>query len=109
MVFRFIDDFEPLPALAPVDHAHILNIKAITPNDMEGYNTKYLYKLWVAIATMLFDISSETLGQFLDTGKKTFTLIQSYKHEGNEARLVIFRKGHEILVCLTFHKLRNNF
>jgi len=52
---------------------------------------------------MLYNISPDTLTQFLDSGKKEFKLVQSAEDKSNTAHLVIFRKENEVLVSDTPH------
>jgi len=41
MTISFIDDFKQLPAKGPANHAHIINVEAITPTDHDDYMRGY--------------------------------------------------------------------
>jgi hypothetical protein len=85
VAFEPVDFANSFPASAPIDHAHILGLD------------KYAVKIWDAVVTMLFNISPDTLWNFLDSSNNTFKLIQQLSPGG--AIFIIFRKGNEVLVC----------
>jgi hypothetical protein len=92
---EFTDCFKRLPASAPADHAHLVDLSKYHP-DME--EESYDVKVWDAVCTMLFNISTETLNDFLDPNVRTFQLIQEFDEGMSRAKLVIWRQSNKTLV-----------
>jgi hypothetical protein len=95
--FSFLSSYDRLPASAASNHAHIIDMKSYAPaDDVDiGHNPK----IWDAIATMLFEISDETLSDFLNASNKTFQLIASYADGRMYPNQFVWRKGNQVMVC----------
>jgi hypothetical protein len=96
---EFTNRFTRLPASAPANHAHVIDLSSYNP-DLE--EECYDVKVWNVVCTMLFNISKETLNDFLDSSVKTFQLVQEFEGSRSNTKLLIWRKGSETLVngCL---------
>ncbi|KAI4648461.1 uncharacterized protein J4E79_010083 [Alternaria viburni] len=85
----FLNVYEHLPASASANHPHII--------DTDLCKLEFCDE--AAVATVLYKISKDTLGQFLDKRTTSFKLIQW--REGplnNEFKLVIWKEGAQVLV-----------
>jgi hypothetical protein len=96
---EFTNCFPRLPASAPANHAHIIDLSSYDP-DLE--EECYHVKVWDVVCTMLFNISKDTLNDFLDSSVKTFRLVQEFEGSRDETKVLIWRKGSGTLVngCL---------
>jgi hypothetical protein len=93
---EFTDCLKRLPATAPVNHAHIIDLNSYKLEmEDEGYDVK----VWDAVMTMLFNISEQTINDFLDSKIKTFQLVQEFDGSSSSTKLVIWRQGGQALVC----------
>lgn len=94
---EFLDSCSALPATAPADHAHIIDLstfKLSTDRPERGI------ELQDAIVTMLYNISPVILTIFLNppAGLGTFRLVQKYINKSSTDKLVIMKKGDKVLV-----------
>jgi hypothetical protein len=96
LLVDFTNSFERLPASAPKNHAHIIDLDSYTPFDVDD---EYDLKIWDAVATMLFTISEETLCAFLDSDNKTFQLLQGPEQKCQHSYIFVERRKSEVLVC----------
>jgi hypothetical protein len=97
---RFSDTVAALPSTGPADHAHIIDITSYTPpNGNENSNMQ----LQDAVVTMLHQIplgTSTALTQFTDPAQPTFMLIQNWVDPRNTDKLVICKRGNNVIVSI---------
>jgi hypothetical protein len=92
---KFSGSFEHLPATAPANHSHIVDLSSYDP-DME--EEQYDVKVWDAVITILYKLSEETVSEFLSSSVKTFQLVHGYEKSRSDVKLVIWRQGSEVMV-----------
>ena len=95
MYLQFLDTFPALPASAPADHPHIIDIKTYIPPTGSLATTT---RLQDAVATMLFHISAHTLTTLLAATPPVFQLVQKSRDPKKTDKLVIEKSGKHILV-----------
>ncbi|KAF2133173.1 hypothetical protein P153DRAFT_412782 [Dothidotthia symphoricarpi CBS 119687] len=95
---QYVNDFAALPSTAPPDHAHVVDIATFRPSDG---NVKSNVKLQDAVVTMLYQISPDTLSKFLNSGTRSFRLVNQSAHNIAE-KLVIIKKGNEVLASESY-------
>jgi hypothetical protein len=86
---QFLNTFAALPATTPANHAHIVDI---------GKAGKSPAMLQDAVATMLYNISPETLTAFLKPDITSFTLLQKRKDPELSDKFITMKKGCKVLV-----------
>jgi hypothetical protein len=92
----FSNVFKRLPANAPSEHAHIIDMKELTPKAYD-HPWDYDIKLPDTIVTALHNISPNTLEEFLDAKIMSFQIVQSQKSSPN-CKVVVWRQGNQVLV-----------
>jgi hypothetical protein len=60
---------------------------------------------WDAVEKMFYNVSDDTLNQFLKFSKEKFKLVQSAYDKTNKTMLVIYKRDHEVLVSHALHTL----
>ena len=94
----FLDTYKHLPASASVYHPHVI--------DTDLYNEELLkdeevldVKIQDAVATVLYKISKNILGQFLDDRTTSFKFVQWTEVGGVQgSKLIIWKKESRVLV-----------
>ncbi|KAF1947677.1 hypothetical protein EJ02DRAFT_315747, partial [Clathrospora elynae] len=81
----------------PHGHAHLIDLTSFKPYDFDG-EEGYDLKLPDAVATMLFNISKDTMELFLNARVKTFEMIQELNANRSKMKLVIWRQGAQVLL-----------
>ena len=86
---QFLDTFQALPAAAPADHAHIIDV---------GKSGQSKALVQDVIVTLLYKISPDLLTNLLDAGDQDFRLFQKRKAKAETRGFVIIKKGRAVLV-----------
>ena len=94
MSVSFLDDIQALPADAPTNHPHIIDLHTYTPS-----NDSNVLHAWDAVVIMLLALEKSTLMKFLDESKEEFKL--GISPNGSDERIVVWRKGTDVLVSLS--------
>ncbi|EAT84317.1 hypothetical protein SNOG_08041 [Parastagonospora nodorum SN15] len=91
---EFANDCTRLPVDTPADRAHLIHMDSYNLAEAEEDNgdTRYDVKLWDAVCTMLFKVSTAVLDQFLDS--QTFQLVLELDCS-TEPKLIISRQGRQ--------------
>ncbi len=90
----FLDTFQALPAAAPADHAHIVDLIRVG---------QFKALIQDAIVTLLYKVSPEILTNLLDAGAQNFQLFQKCKGQVETRGFVIIKKGSDVLVSASTH------
>ncbi|KAI4619665.1 hypothetical protein J4E83_005520 [Alternaria metachromatica] len=93
----FLCVHEHLPANAPSDHAHVIDMALYKPS-LPSIGVQCDVKIQDAVATLLFNISKATLDQFLDSQTTSFKFLWSFKREHVENQMIVWRQGAQVLV-----------
>ena len=93
----FLGVYERLPAGASVHHPHIIDTD-LWYKHLNQDKKLHNVKIQDAVATILYKISKDILGQFLDKRTMYFKLAQWTEFDHNRARLVIWKEGAQVLV-----------
>ncbi|KAH4934183.1 hypothetical protein HBH74_088190 [Parastagonospora nodorum] len=93
---EFANDCTRLPVDTPADRAHLIHMDSYNLAEAEEDNgdTRYDVKLWDAVCTMLFKVSTAVLDQFLDS--QTFQLVLELDCS-TEPKLIISRQGRQVM------------
>lgn len=94
MSVSFLNDIQALPADAPTNHPHIIDLHTYTPS-----NDSNVLHAWDAVVIMLLALEKSTLMKFLDESKEEFKL--GISPNGSDERIVVWRKGTDVLVSLS--------
>ncbi|KAI4930942.1 uncharacterized protein J4E92_004776 [Alternaria infectoria] len=103
----FLSVYERLPAGASVHHPHIIDTYLWSKHlsqDKKLHNVK----IQDAVATILYKMSKDILGQFLDKRTTYFKLAQWTEFDHKRARLVIWKEGAQVLVGYYFEHVEDN-
>lgn len=94
---EFLENYEALPATAPIDHARIIHLPTFMTADGE-YRSNI--NLQDAIVTMLYNISPTTLEAFMDapTVPGSFRLVQENTDGSSSDKLLLIRKSNYVMV-----------
>jgi hypothetical protein len=92
---QFTNDHAALPSTAPANHPHLIDLATYTPPEGDQRTNM---KLQDAVVTMLHQISTIVLDDFLDPNKPSFKLIQSFKNKSETDKLVITKKDNKVMV-----------
>jgi len=93
----FLNVYEHLPASASANHPHIIDTDLCRLEFCD--EVSFDVKIQDAVATVLYKISKDTLGQFLDKRTTSFKLIQWREGLPNKGfKLVIWKEGAQVLV-----------
>jgi hypothetical protein len=101
----FTNNFEALPASGPSGRPHIIDVEQFCDTfdddeyDDEYYVEKVHIKIWDAVATVLFKISIEALGFFLNFATSSFKLTM-HPNSNHMGKLIIWRRGNGLMVRL---------
>ncbi|KAI4693355.1 uncharacterized protein J4E88_001726 [Alternaria novae-zelandiae] len=94
----FLNVYENLPASASENHPHIIDTD-LCCLEFADPGANFDVKIQDAVATLLYKISKDILGQFLDKRTTSFKLVQSIEGILNkELKLVIWKEGAQVLV-----------
>ncbi|KAL6706622.1 hypothetical protein ACN47E_005378 [Coniothyrium glycines] len=86
---QFSNDYTRLPATSPADHAHIV------VHGAQGHAKALVQD---AIVTMLYYIDPTILTRFLVADFLEFKLLLQYKDPSLEDRVVIMRRGNQVVI-----------
>ncbi|KAF1841916.1 uncharacterized protein K460DRAFT_358608 [Cucurbitaria berberidis CBS 394.84] len=92
---RFADCFDRLPVNTPSNHAHIIDLSSYKPAEIGG---QYDLKLQDAVVTLIFNISKGLLKRFLSASIKTFKMVHQLQLGPSNMKLIIWRRGNQVLV-----------
>jgi len=106
---QFLCVHERLPANAPSDHAHVIDMTFYEPS-LPSIGVQCDVKIQDAVATLLFNISKATLDQFLDSQTTSFKFLWSFKREHVENQMIVWRQGAQVLVSdpIKIHESQHN-
>ena len=88
---QFFNTFAALPAIAPANHAHIIDF---------GKTGTSPAMLQDAVVTLLYSISPETLTTFLKPDITSFRLLQKHKDPKQADKSIVMKKGSKVLVSV---------
>ncbi|KAH6859163.1 hypothetical protein BKA58DRAFT_457060 [Alternaria rosae] len=92
----FLNVYKRLPAHLPSSHAHIIKVGPLREDLFEG-EEQYDLKIQDAVATLLFQISKDTLDTFLSGVTDSFKLVQSFEGR-SKMQLIIWKQGTQVLI-----------
>ena len=94
----FLNVYKRLPASADADHPHIIDTDSCD-GDLIGDEKSFDVKIQDAVVTVLYKISKNILGQFLDGRTTSFKFVQWTEVGGVKgSKLIIWKKGSRFLV-----------
>ena len=94
MSVSFLNDIQALPADAPTNHPHIIDLHTYTTS-----NDSNVLHAWDAVVTLLLALEKSILMKFLNESKEEFKL--GIPPNGSDERIVVWRKGTDVLVSLS--------